>query len=125
MPLHHVVCIIDDDEALRSGVIALFRSARLEVRDFASAEAFLEALPVEGLACVVTDLRMPPGMGGLELWAELLGAGIKVPLILMSAYLTPQVVDTAVSLGVAAVLEKPVDPDLLLERLFAVLPAGG
>jgi FixJ family two-component response regulator len=100
--------------------VALFRSARLDALEFSSAEALLAALPIQDLACIVTDLRMPC-MGGLELMAELLRRDIRVPLILVSAHLMPQVIVLAASIGVASVMEKPIDPEQLLERVFELL----
>jgi two-component system response regulator FixJ len=65
---------------------------------------------------VVTDLYMP-GMSGLELQAELRRRGIELPLIMMSAQ---GKIDSAVQAmrdGAIDFLEKPFEPQRLLERV--------
>ena len=57
-----IVHVIDDDEALRNSLAFLLRTADLEVMSHASAAAFLDVLPLTGLTCIITDVRMP----GLE-----------------------------------------------------------
>jgi CheY-like chemotaxis protein len=44
----------------------MLRSNGFAVEAFATAEALLERLPYDGIACVLIDLRMP-GVSGLEL----------------------------------------------------------
>ncbi len=65
-----VVHVIDDDEALRESLAFLLRTARIEVRTYASAAAFLDVLPEARGSCIITDVRMP-GMSGIDLLRRL------------------------------------------------------
>ncbi len=115
-----VICIVDDDEVLRDGLLAFFKSAGIQSLSFDSAEAMLDAHASTAVDCLVTDLQMS-GMNGLMLIRELLARGNKVPTVLVTAYLTQQVRDAAASFGITVVLEKPVDPELLLGEIHALL----
>jgi FixJ family two-component response regulator len=61
-----VVCIVDDDEAVRHGGDSLLRSIGLPVSAFESAEDFLSSDWVQMARCLILDLQ-DAGMGGLEL----------------------------------------------------------
>ena len=51
--------LIDDDEAVRELLVFLLNTARLQVRTYDSATAFLSSLPSAESGCIVTDVRMP------------------------------------------------------------------
>ena len=110
------ICIVDDDADVRAALKNYLRSAGLEVHTFASAEAFLVSKERLATACLITDLHMP-GMDGLALQEELNRQGRTFPVIVMTAFPTRAAETRSVSLGASAFLTKPVDPDLLLERV--------
>ena len=113
MPL---VFIIDDDSAALSSVVSLLTACQYEVRAFNSAEAFLASGETTERGCLVCDVRLP-GMSGLELQSTLKSRGIQLPVILVSGYADLDTVTKALEDGVVRVLEKPVDPDVLLEHV--------
>lgn len=115
-----LVAVIDDDDLVRDAAASLIRSLGYRTATFASAEAYLAA-PDPAPDCVLTDLQMP-GRSGLELSAVLRAGPSPVPVILMTAYPTDELRVRATAMGLAALLDKPVDPDLLtgaLERALA------
>ena len=75
------IAIVDDDDAVRSLLVRLIRTARCEVDGFDSAEAFLDA--GARYACVVLDLKLP-GMSGLDLEARMRAAGDGTPIVFIS-----------------------------------------
>ena len=117
-PLH--VCIVDDDLGVRASLESYLRSAGVTVRSFGCAQDFLHSPHRHATDCLVTDLNMP-GLDGLELQQQLNRAGRDFPVIVMTAYPTAEARERSVQLGAAAFLEKPLDPDLLLERVRAML----
>jgi FixJ family two-component response regulator len=91
---------------------------------YRSAEELLAAGPVEGDACVVSDLKLP-GMSGLELLAELRARGWWRPLILITAHDSAGVRKEAEQSGVAAYLAKPFLGSALVAAVkTAMEPAG-
>jgi two-component system sensor kinase FixL len=65
-----VVHVIDDDDAVRESLAFLLKSARLAVKTYESAAAFLRANPPVTAGCVITDVRMPE-ISGIELLQRL------------------------------------------------------
>ena len=80
-----LVSVVDDDVSVRKSLDRLIRSARLEVRVFASAEEFLNSdHPCKG-DCLIFDVRLP-GMSGIELHRHLLASKCEVPVIFITAH---------------------------------------
>ena len=65
-----IVHVIDDDEALRDSLTFLLRAAKIEVRSYSSATAFLDDCPDINMGCIITDVRMS-GMSGIDLLKRL------------------------------------------------------
>jgi two-component system response regulator FixJ len=113
------VCIIDDDEAVRDSLQALFEAEGLEVAAFASAKDFLAGGPV-GAGCLVTDLRMPD-MNGLELLAALAERAEAPPVIMITGHGDVPLAVRAMKLGAVDFIEKPFDAQLLAARVREAL----
>jgi FixJ family two-component response regulator len=114
------VYIVDDDTAVRNALKLLFRTAELEVQDFASAAAFLLDADLGSRCCVLLDIRMP-GMTGTALHEELLRRGARVPVIFITGHGDiPMAVD-AMRKGAFDFIEKPFDDERLLSRVLAAL----
>jgi two-component system response regulator FixJ len=120
MPDRSVVYVIDDDEAARDSLAFLLRSAKLDVRTFESAVAFLEVSPAPGAGCVVTDIRMPQ-MTGLELLARLKSLDVALPVIVITGHGDVPLAVEAMKAGAVDFLEKPFDDDLLLAAVRSAL----
>lgn len=113
------VCIVDDDEAVRDSLSVFLEACGYEVVAFASALAFLDAVNLEPLLCLLLDMHMP-GMNGLEL-AELLRArGIETPIYIVTAAADPLLRAQGAKLSKLAFLDKPVDGDALLNALDTI-----
>ena len=115
-----IVHIIDDDEALRESLTFLLRSAKHDVRSYASAKAFLEALPDAGFGCIVTDVRMP-GMSGIELLRRLKELNVAVPVIVVTGHGDVALAVEAMKIGAVDFLEKPFDDEVLMASVEAAL----
>jgi FixJ family two-component response regulator len=61
-----VISVVDDDQAIRVALGGLIRSLGLQVRAYASAEAFLATGDAETTSCLICDIRMS-GMSGVEM----------------------------------------------------------
>ena len=117
-----LVHVIDDDEGLREALAFLLDVNGIEARFYASANAFLEALPVvEG--CVLTDIRMP-GLTGLDLIRELKARGATFPVIVMTGHGDIPLAVEAMKAGVLDFIEKPFDDDHLIGSIRAALATG-
>ena len=115
-----IVHVIDDDEALRESLIFLLRTAEIEARSYASAAAFLDALPLAGVTCIITDVRMP-GLSGIDLLRRVKELGIEVPVIVITGHGDVPLAVEAMRYGAVDFLEKPFDDEILLQSVRAAL----
>jgi FixJ family two-component response regulator len=114
------VFVVDDDDAVRAGLIALFEAAGLAVEAYAGARAFLETYRPERAGCLVLDVNMPD-MKGPELQAELARRGSALPIIFLTAHGDIPMTVNAIKAGAVDFLTKPADGGELLKRVRAAL----
>ena len=120
MSTHPTVHIIDDDDDVRDSLAFLLDTAGLHVEAYASAPAFLAALPSGPRGCVVTDARMPD-MTGLELLKRLKAEKLALPVIVMTGHGDVPLAVEAMKAGAADFIEKPFDDEVLLAAVEAAL----
>jgi two-component system C4-dicarboxylate transport response regulator DctD len=122
------VLVADDDADLRRLVSRELRHAGYRVIEAANVDAVIERLtPAERvrapIGAIVSDLRMP-GLSGLDLLALLRCAQLELPVILMSSFNDAAVRDEALSLGAAAVVDKPLEEGTLATILANLVVSG-
>ena len=112
------VAVIDDDDAVRTALVRLFRSVDFEAFPFASARAFLDEFLDLPIDCVVLDLQMPD-MTGLELQRFLrkVYPRLKLPIVVMSAHDEPGSRESCLAAGAAAYMLKPVESTMLVDEI--------
>ena len=108
-----LVCVVDDDAALRESLTNLLRSVGLQVAVFASAQEFLRRPHPEVPSCLVLDVRLP-GLSGLELQQRLAAADLAMPIIFITGHGDIPMSVQAMKAGAVEFLTKPFrDQDLL------------
>lgn len=119
-----LVCVVDDDNEVRDGMLNLLASAGYDTVAFASAEACLafERLPAVDLA--LFDVRLP-GMDGFALHAALVARGLRVAVVFVSGHADETMAQQALQAGAIGLLRKPVDGDTLLGLVERTLGPGG
>jgi len=108
-----IVVIIEDDEDLREGLAALFRSVGLQAKLFASAQDFLQTKLPDSPSCLVLDVRLP-GLSGLEFQSDLAKAKSPTPIVFMTGHGDIPMTVRAMKAGAVEFLTKPFrDQDML------------
>jgi two-component system response regulator FixJ len=120
MASDNLVYVIDDDEAARQSLQFLLMSARMDVRCYESATAFLADLPNAEFGCIITDVRMP-GLSGVELLKRLKERDVRYPVIVITGHGDVQLAVEAMKAGATDFFEKPFDDELLLASLKSAL----
>ena len=120
----NLVFVVDGDSSARKGIARLVRTANYEVRDFDSANKFLNALGYEVPGCVVLDAETPE-LSGEELQAELKACGAHPPIIIVTALDDLQSRQKAEKLNAVAFFRKPVDGTALLDAIDWSLRSSG
>ena len=107
------VCVVDDDPAIRDGLLRLLGAAGMRVVAFDSAAAALASAELASAQCLVLDVQMP-GMSGTELHEELARRGILAPAIFLTARDDAATGVQAMKQGALEFLCKPVEDQALL-----------
>lgn len=112
-----IVYVVEDEPDFREVLRGLLRTVGLDVRAFATAEAFLDADRAEdGPSCLLLDVRMP-GMSGLELFDVLKARGDAIPVLFLTGFADVPMAVRALKMGATQFLEKPVNGQALLEMI--------
>jgi two-component system, LuxR family, response regulator FixJ len=113
------VYLVEDDDAVRASLSALLQLADIDVTEFASGGAFVDALGGLPPGCVVLDMRMP-GMDGIAVLQRMAEQGIDWPVLVMTGHPDPGIAAAVLKRGAIEFLEKPCRE----EELFAALTRG-
>jgi len=113
-----MVCVVDDDERVRTALARLLKSAGYRTRIFPSGQALLtEASQFNGAVTVVlTDLRMP-GIDGMALAEQLAAAPLPPSIVFLTAHGDVPAATRAMKDGAVDFLEKPVREEDLFDAL--------
>jgi len=107
------VLIVDDEQSVRDFLSILFQRDGYEVTVASDAEAALAAAAqAADFDAVITDVRMP-GMSGLELLAELKHRSPDLPVIMVTAFASPDDAVQAMRNGAFDYITKPFNVDEL------------
>jgi len=120
----NLVHVIDDDDAVRESLSFLLRTARMEVRTYESAAAFLSGLANVRSGCIITDVRMPE-ISGVDLLRRLKELGVGIPVIVITGHGDVQLAVEAMKIGAVDFIEKPFDDELLLTAVKSALNRSG
>lgn len=112
--------MVDDDESVRMALSSSLRSASWKVIDYASAQHLLGDPCRSSLTLVVADIQMPDMDGfalleSIKLWRR------PIPVIFVTAYASPDMLERAKRNGAAGFFPKPVDDAGLLALVSELL----
>ncbi len=116
------ILIIDDESGIRQVLKIHLRGAGFDVEAAATGAEGL-ALVSDEYDLVICDLKLPD-FDGLEVVRMVKERFKDLPMIAVSGFIDPDVVDSALSGGVFEYLMKPFMKDDLLDVINRALPAG-
>ncbi|MFE5505227.1 response regulator transcription factor [Amycolatopsis japonica] len=115
-----VVYIVDDDEAIRQSLVFLLESVGIQALVYPDGPTFLEEFDPDEPSVLIIDVRMP-GLSGLQLQEKLVAREFPAPVIFCSAHGDIPMSVRALRLGAVDFLEKPYEPQRMLEVVQAQL----
>jgi len=101
----------------------LFESHGIEVRSYASSEAFLIAAPPLENSCLIIDVNMPE-LDGIDLLDRLLREGFMIPTFLMTGGGSTASLRSTVDRNDVVLLEKPMVARELVAEVRKALGEG-
>lgn len=116
-PVSPLIHLVDDDEAVRTGLALLLGTVGLRVAHWPDPQLFLDGFDRESVGVIVLDVRMPR-LSGLTVLQLLREQGADQPVVMLTGHGTVDMCRRAFKAGAAEFLEKPVDDDALLEAVL-------
>lgn len=123
------ILIVDDDAAMLGALGKVFSSEGVSVSCTNSPREALDILyhPESRFDAVITDLRMPhmsEVMTGLTLIFAIHAIFPAIPIVVLTAYASPEIKEQCRLQGAAAFLEKPIDSQQLLTAVNNICRQG-
>ncbi|SEO34469.1 Two-component response regulator, FixJ family, consists of REC and HTH domains [Luteibacter sp. UNC138MFCol5.1] len=117
------VCVIDDDEDVRSSIANLLRSCGHTVEIFSGPAEFRDRGGYGAVACLVLDVRLK-GANGLDFQEELLQDQLSIPIVLMSGHGDVPMTVRGMRAGAITFLPKPFREEDLLAAVREAIAIG-
>jgi CheY-like chemotaxis protein len=120
-----LILAVDDEPDILLTIRVILRTCGHEVLEASSGEMALDILKDMNPDAVVLDIRLP-GLDGVTVLERLRDASrlSTLPVIMLSAYTNPSIIQRATELGCKAFVEKPFLPEDLTRTLDEILKAG-
>jgi DNA-binding NtrC family response regulator len=117
------ILLIEDDAGTAGSLQKVLGAEGYDVAVCGRGDAGLQQAKERDYDVVVTDLRLP-GLGGLELVAQLHEAKPRQPIILMTAHGSTETTIEATKLGACDYLLKPFEADELLDMVASAVASS-
>ncbi|NNE83495.1 MAG: response regulator transcription factor, partial [Alphaproteobacteria bacterium] len=111
-----LICIVDDDEAVRDSLQFLLTGAGFRVQSFASGSAFLDEFDASDTDCVLLDILLDD-INGLEVLERLAEKGVRVPVVMITGNADVSTAVRAMKAGAADFIEKPYSDELIFSTI--------
>jgi len=117
------ILVVDDETIVLQSCKRVLEDC-FEVIVARSADAALEALQREPIGMILLDIKMPV-KDGLSLLKEVKQRWPNTPVIVMSGYATPEMMEQVAKTEAATFIAKPFTPEELLEAVAEVIGNEG
>jgi two-component system response regulator FixJ len=118
------IFVVDDDDAVRDSLCVMLRTAYPYVDGYASGAGFLKHHRPRRRNCLIIDFHMPE-MNGVEVLDELRSSTVQIPVIMLTGRGSAELRLDAIAAGATAVLDKPVEFDVLMAAIHACISVNG
>jgi DNA-binding response OmpR family regulator len=115
----HRILVVDDDGNLLRLLAMILRLAGFDVVTTEDPQRGLELAGSERPDLIILDLQMPK-LDGKSLYRQLRGRGLQTPVLIASAFGARE---AQLELGAQGAMEKPFDPERLVETVRELLAA--
>ncbi|MFZ5939491.1 MAG: response regulator [Bacteroidota bacterium] len=112
--------VVDDSRSARAYIVNMFQEAGYQVYEAGNGKEALKIMEEYLPDGIILDLLMPE-MDGMEMLEMLNMKGVRLPILVLTADIQDEVRQEVLGLGAAAMLNKPVDKNVLLDTLKSIL----
>jgi len=118
------ILIAEDNEISRELMSNILQTQGYNIIPVCDGEEAIKALDTHDIDLTLVDLNMSP-KGGFEFVRHLVVNSIKIPVVIITADDSSDILIRANELGVTRVLQKPVEPDRLISIVQNILKRYG
>jgi CheY-like chemotaxis protein len=115
-----LILVVDDHEFTRDGLQKILKQNGYLVFAAGSGKEALRFCQLKSFDLVITDLAMPD-MDGIELIRSLRQSHSTLPILVISGEYSVEFLNVPRALGAIDALEKPVEPQMLLDKINEIL----
>jgi len=119
--MRHVV-LVEDDALVRKLLEKRLMAAHWRVTSLRDGRTLCAVLEQEPADLILIDLGLPH-IDGLALVEQIRAQGIDTPVLVLTAYDMPHLEATVRSTGANALVQKPYDPEALMQRMERLVAA--
>jgi len=124
MSQKNTVLVVEDNDFVRMQIVSFLKEAAYEVVQASGGEDALDIMVSnDQIGLAIVDVRMEP-VGGFAFIKALRGRNMMTPVILVTGDETPDLLEQAGKVGVAAVLMKPVNKDRLVKTVTKTMESA-
>ncbi len=114
------ILVVDDEKNIRDSIVRYLGVEKIDATAAENGAAARKLLQDESFDAAVVDLRMPE-MGGMELLSWISDEGIRMPVIMISAFGEIHDAVEAMKRGAKDYIVKPFDPEELIIRIRRIV----
>jgi len=115
-----LVCVVDDDEMVRTSLHMLLGVLDMRVSTYASGAAFLDDPFAQDCDVLILDVRMP-GLSGLQVQQLLNERHSEVPILFISGHGDIPMAVRAMRAGALDFLQKPFNDQVLIDWIHSAI----
>jgi DNA-binding NtrC family response regulator len=110
------IAIIDDQQEIRYSVSKILQKHEHNTIQFNGLESdIIESLQEHAVKLIIVDVMLSESFTGIDLVKQIKKSGFDIPIILMTAYTTPENMIEASKIGIKDILQKPFDENQLMQ----------
>ena len=118
------ILIAEDNDVSREMMSGILRMQGYRVYGAIDGESAIKVIQDRAIDLALVDVNMAPS-GGFEFVKYLVAKGLKTPVVLVTANDSSDVLMQASALGVVKVIQKPFEPDRMLQTVHRILKRQG
>ena len=120
MTKSQIICVVDDEPAIRETLENVLSDEGYPVMSCEDSECFYQELEQQTPALVLLDIWLP-GTDGMAILSRLRATHPDLPVIMMSGHAGIDAAVNAIKLGAVDFMEKPLQLEILLDKIAIVL----
>lgn len=118
------ILIAEDNDISREMMIAILRTRGYNTIGVTDGQKAIDVVNLENIDLALVDINMEP-KGGFPFVEHLVAQGSDIPVVIVTGDESSDILMKASSLGVAQVIQKPLEPNRLIETVRRILKRRG